>query len=408
MRTEVVLIGTIHHFQLLHPGNTPAHVRATLANVRPDVIGIENVEEWQQGGKRLWTHLPDYSVAEGYAREQDVPVAGIAHVPIGACPWAEPDRGRSRQQRFEQARGTLTGLREWEASMTSGAPGWGFAESQNRFDWAGMEPFLRESLADSAFNRMQDRYAERIRAIAQQYRGRRIAVLVGTSALYALRTRLASDTSIRLLDVRNFLPRPEDVTASLTADDAKLILGASLDGWTALGFPETRSGERTTALLGWLEQQDAARHAATYFRARRAMLLGNIEEAGTLFDSLLGAMPDSVWMPAPNAEWSWPPWNSLRDKALFARANVYDLAGEHARAQQLYQRLLATLPSHQLTPGVRGPDGYFDLRAYLSGLGAEPYRSGAWEVFRIQEARRCWTGSRPFDRGHNPHRRAGR
>src|SRR3989338_3760496 len=84
-RTEVVLVGTIHHFQLLHPDNTPTHLRALLHRVRPDVIAVENPPDWQRAGRHLWTQLPEYYVAAEYGRDNHIPVVGIADMPQLDC-----------------------------------------------------------------------------------------------------------------------------------------------------------------------------------------------------------------------------------------------------------------------------------------------------------------------------------
>jgi hypothetical protein len=77
-------------------------------------------------------------------------------------------------------------------------------------------------------------------------------------------------------------------------------------------------------------------------------------------------------------------------KALFARATLHDLMGEHGEARELYNELLARVPGVQLRPRFRGPNTYYDLRAYLEDLVREPYRGGSREAFRARESLRCW------------------
>lgn len=396
-RTEVVLIGTIHHFQLLHPDNTPAHLRALLDRVRPDVIAVENLPDWQRAGRHLWIQLPEYYVAEEYGRDHQIPVHGIAWVPPLDCPRAQPAPPTDgRAQRFAQAARTLRNLGAWEALMAFGEESWGFAAAQDRIDLERMEPSSRELLADSASIRMQDRVAGEILSLAPQYQGRRIAVLIGSSALYPQSVRLRNDPRVYLTDVRGFLPTASEVDSALRVADAVLLLGASLDGWSIPNMPHARDHHRTHALLSWLNARDTEGTLATYYRARWDMLFGRYEDAARLLDHL-GTAPRRINLPwLPNSEWSWPPWSDIGLKALFTRATLHDLMGEHVDARRLYNELLARVPSEQLRPRFRGPNSYYDLGAYLEDLIREPYRGGSWEAFRAQESLRC------FEPGHVP------
>lgn len=394
VRTEVVLIGTIHHFQLLHPDNTPAHLRAVLSRIRPDVIALENLPDWQRIGRHLWTQLPEYYVAEEYGRENQVPIVGIAGRSESACSWREPALEIDREQRFRHSVDGLRRLGAWEALMAFGEQGWSFTTAQDRIDFELMEPFLHEALRDSASVRFHNALAQQVIAVARQHRGRRVAVVVGSSALYPLRMRLAVDSGIALIDVREFLPAQSDVDAGRRVTDAVLLLGASLDGWSVPNMPHARNHQRTSALLAWLETHDAEGLFTTYYRAKWHTLFGRYEQAAQLLSQFIGADRDTELPWLPNSEWAWPPWGRLRHKALFARAVLHDLTGERAAAQKVYRDLLTLVPAEQLSPRVRGPDSYYDLRAYLTDLIREPYRGGPWEAFRVQEARRCWSAGR--------------
>lgn len=223
-RTEVVLVGTIHHFQLLHPDNTPAHLRALLQRVRPDVIAVENPPDWQSAGRHLWTQLAEYYVAEGYGRDNHVPVVGIAEIPQLDCAATEPPQALDRSTRFANSADGLRSLGAWEARMAFGEESWGFAAAQDRVEFERMEPSSREALTDGASIRHQDHLAAQISAVARQYRGRRIAVLVGSSVLYPLSIRLGKDPAIALLDARTFLPTSAEIDAARRIPDAMLLL----------------------------------------------------------------------------------------------------------------------------------------------------------------------------------------
>lgn len=389
-RTEVVLVGTIHHFQLLHPDNTPTHLRALLHRVRPDVIAVENPPDWQRAGRHLWTQLPEYYVAEEYGRDNHVPVVGIADVPQLDCPATEPPQTLDRATRFANAADGLRSLGAWEAVMAFGEESWGFAAAQDRVELERMEPLSREALTDSASIRFQDRLAAQITALARQHRGRRIAVLVGSSALYPQSVRLGKDSRIALVDARTFLPTRSEVEVARRIPDAVLLLGASLDGWSVPNMPHARDLDRAHTLLLWLQERDSQGSLVTYYTAKWQMLFGRYDEAARLLDQLIATRPSTELPWLPNSEWSWPPWSRLDLKAQFTRATLYDLTGDRTAAQTLYQELLARVPSQQLHPRVRSLNSYYDLKDYLEDLAREPYRGGSWEAFRIQESRRCW------------------
>lgn len=393
-RAEVVLVGTIHHFQLLHPDNTPTHLRAMLNRVHPDVIAVENPPDWQTAGRHLWTQLPEYYVAGEYGRENHVPVVGVAEIPQLECPPIQPLQTPDRSTRFAKAAEGLRSLGAWEAIMAFGEESWGFAAAQDRIELERMEPLSREALADSASIQLQDRLAAQITALARQHRGRRIAVVVGSSALYPQQVRLAKDPLIALLDARAFLPARPEIEAARRTPDAVLLLGASLDGWSVPNMPHARNLDRAHDLLLWLQGRDPEGSFVTYYTAKWQMLFGRYDEAARLLDQLITTGRSRELPGLPNSEWSWPPWSRIDVKAQFTRATLYDLTGDRPAAQRLYQQLLTRVPSQQLRPRVRSPNSYYDLDWYLRDLTREPYRGGPWEAFRIQESRRCF----PLDR----------
>ncbi len=389
-RTEIVLVGTIHHFQLLHPNNTPTHLRALLHRVRPDVIAVENPPDWQRAGRHLWTQLPEYYVAEGYGRDNDIPVVGIADVPQLDCPGTQLPQSLDRARRLANSTNALRSLSGWEALMAFGEESWGFSAAQDRIELERMEPLSRKALRDSASVRFQDRLAAEIISLARQHSGRRIAVLVGSSALYPQSMRLRKDPRIALLDARTFLPTRSEVEAARRIPDAVLLLGASLDGWSVPNMPHARNHDRTHELLSWLQARDSEGTFVTYYMAKWHMLFGRYEDAARLLDQLIATRPATELPWLPNSEWSWPPWSRIQLKALFTRATLHDLMGERLAAQTLYKELLARVPSEQLRPRVRSPNSYYNLRGYLADLAREPYQGGSWEAFRVQESRSCW------------------
>lgn len=123
------------------------------------------------------------------------------------------------------------------------------------------------------------------------------------------------------------------------------------------------------------------------------LLLGDFQEAKKILEDLATGESRTVLPYHPNRRSSWPPLPTFEDKARFYLAAIHDLENDHETAKLHYSKLLDLKPASALAP-VDWRDTYVDLRAYLHSLLTEPYRGGAWEVYRIRDAQWRVLGSR--------------
>ena len=395
-QTEVVLIGGIHFNHLFHPDNSPAHLRALLRHLEPDVIALENPPEWQEEARHYWTYLPEYYVGELFAEENGLPVEGID--------WYGPlDVSQSAWIQMIPTLDTL-----WANVQESSRRFWSYGAMHARLaygertDWAlpavqaqvtldMLDDFGRRFYEDSTAQVRDDSIAANIRRLAKRYPGQRIAVLIGSAHLYPQRVRLEQFGDIQWLPAHDFLPSEAEVQQALTPGDAKLLLGANLDSWLVPAIPQCHDQRRSKALLDFLTQVEPEQASTTYFTAKWHQLFGGFAEAGRLLDQIITDSPPDTLPWTPNSEWSWPPWQSITAKAIFVRATIYDMLGDHDTASSLYRQLLESVPEYALKPRVRGPLPYYDLRWYLNSLIRHPYRGGTWESLRVWAAIRSWS-----------------
>lgn len=396
-KTEVVLIGGIHFNHVFHPDNSPAHLRALLKRLEPDVIALENPPEWQEEARHYWTYLPEYYVGELFAKENGLPVEGIdwqgpldarqvawiRSIPTLDTLWANVQQW---SRRFWSLGGTQAAQHAFGERTDEALPA-----VQARITLDMLDDFGRRFYEDPTAQVRDDSIATNIRRLAKRYPGHRIAVLIGGAHLYPQRVRLEQFGDIQWLSAHDFLPSEAEVQQALTPGDAKLLLGANLDSWSVPAIPQSRDHRRSKALLDFLTQVEPEQASTIYFTAKWKQLFGGFGEAASLLDQIITDSPPDTLPWTPNSEWSWPPWQNITAKAIFVRATIHDMLGDHDTASSLYKQLLESIPEYALKPRLRGPLLYYDLHWYLNSLIHEPYRGGAWESLRVWAAIRSWS-----------------
>ena len=381
------MLGGNHLAFLYDPDYSPAHLRALLTKLKPDVIAIENLPEWQAAGKRLWTFLPECCVAYSYASAKGIPVVGVDsdslyghdETCVGLRNSLETtDVPTRRLQMDEIARS----IGDWQAGLL-------FREAPGGIDAAYKQ--LEEESSDPDQVRRDDRIAENIIKAARQFPRKRVAVILGSYHLAPQAQRLGQQSGVRVLDVKRFLPlRKEEIEAAWQKTDYYLVLGASLDSYLVPAIQHMRNHQRSRELLDRLKFLHPASALPRYYEARWHLIFGRNGKAKALLQSIIAGQSTEQLPCHPCSEWSWPPWSDLHDKASFALATILDGEQNRDGAVAIYRRLLATLPSNQLRPRFRGPGLYYHLRGYLESLIRERYRGGIQEAFRARDARRCW------------------
>lgn len=388
---EVVLIGTLHWQHLYSPDYTFAHLRALLEKIVPDVLGIEKRTDWQSPEELTRVFPSEDAVTLTYAREHGIPVFGVDWLPYikadEPCFW--PTEALDPANVHVRAKPQLQNIR----SAISYYSRLHFDEEPTDLDFihARVEQEVPEWWEfDPA---REDSIVENIIELAARFPGKRAVVMLGALHLFTQAPRLRQRPEIRLIDARDFLPLTgAEVKAAWKAEDMYPLLGTTLDSWIVHGFSQAFDHRRTKKLLTMLLQTDSSSASSRYYLAKSHFLFGRYDEAAGLLDSIIAEDTNEAFpFFQAIADWSWPPWSRVRDKAVFTRAIIHDLEFEHEQAAALYQLLMSELSEEQLAPRWRmSPRSYFDLHGYLGSLIQEPYKGGPWEAFRIRDARRCW------------------
>lgn len=386
-RSEVVFIGANHNLTFLHPGFSPAHVRALLSKIAPAALCLEVPRE------RLRTHaIPTFPqeqyAAITWAQREGIPVYGVdwetpevqALPPIVRMDDIEPlDRG----SRFERFRESYVGTVRWTAAQAFGETSDDIQSFQRTQHPIAVDRWPEE---ESGARVREDRIAENIRAVVAKHPGERIAVVFGTAHYLPLKRRLESADSVRVLPPIRFFPlEPGRIEAAWHPDDAILLLGTNLDDWRSIGFPQSRNHQRTKELLDRLRRERMNSVVTRYYEARWLMLFSEVKASRPALQVIAGGGGVSSLPYQADVRWSWPPLRTFEQKARFYLAVANDLAGDHDAAKKEYRALLS-LPEDQLVVPAVWPAVRVDLRPYLESLIKTPYRGGVFEAYRASLA----------------------
>lgn len=379
---NVIFIGANHNLTFLHPGFSPAHLRALLSKIAPAALCLEILPGREREG-----HIPTYPqeqyAALTWARREGVPVYGVDWTPpeTRALPPVvrmDDEALMDRGDRFERFHASYAATVRWTADRA-------FAEVSD-----DLESWQHRHLAtpeyawpdEGSAALRDDRIAENIRAAVRRHPGRRIAVVFGTGHYLPLKRRLEADGGIGLLPALEFLPlEPDRIEAGWHPDDAVLLLGTNLDDWRSLAAPHSRNHQRTKDLLDRLRSERPGSVVTRYFEARWRMLFGDLEAGREALERIVDEGGATVRPYQVDARWSWPLLSAFEHKARFYVAIAHDLEGNHDAAARQYRALL-DLPEDQLIARAFIRGRRLDLRPYLESLIREPYRGGLFEAYR--------------------------
>lgn len=386
-RVELVFIGANHNLSFLHPGFTPAHIRALLSKIKPSALLLELLPGWRRD-LGIPTFPQEEYAAITWAERVGVPIVGVdwATPAVRALPDTQgmtPLEPGARQARFEAFQREYRELVMWTALRA-------FGESQD-----DLESFQRARLPaavhawpdeEAGAAERDDGIAENIRRAIERFPGRRIAIVFGDYHYLPQKRRLERSTGVRVVSAAAYLPLdPAQVAAAWHRDDAVVLLGTNLDDWRGLGAPHSRNHQRTKELLDRLRREQPDAVVTHYYEARWRQLLGDADGARAVLDRIVGEGGETRLPHRPDARWAWPLLRTYQQKARFWLAAALDLAGDREAALRHYRALLA-LPEDQLVlPGLLW-DRYVDLRPYLESFLEEPFRGGILEAFRAARA----------------------
>ena len=384
----VTVIGVQHAPGILRaPLLSPAHVRACLAVLKPEVVCVESAPEWFREGKHYRQTYEARGVAIPWARTRGIPVYGVdwvgnlpiekdysarrrreavrAERAVAASP--ESDIGRYQYGVFTGVRGVPPKLRFAELNSEAWGRRW-----TDRLDAEKDDP-------RSPMNYLHERdghIVAHIREVVARHPGARIAVVIGAAHKLDLDRRLpAPGLRVGTLEEvarSHDFDDPVGMDGLLEPEDAAAILAESWDG-TATSALDT---ERTARMLGLLARSDDGQVAtwSAYFAARHAMLRGRLQEAWRAFAAV--AKSEGAQLSFPHRGIRWRTWLTARQAAWLEMGRIDDVTGERERAVSSYRRVLADLAVPPYSEDRHSP--YLPLvRAHnaVRALVHRPYRA---------------------------------
>lgn len=381
---DVVFVGFNHNLAFLHPGFSPAHIRALLSRIRPVAVCLELLPDWETLGD-IPTFPQEQYAAITWAREARVPIFGVDFAAPGS-----PDTARMTElsasalrRRFEEFQVSYRDLVSWTASRA-------FGESAD-----DIVAYHREQVPEEVRTWPQesqqlivrdDSIAENIRRVTRRYPRGPVAVLLGGYHYYPQKRRLERDGEMRVRSALAFLPLSvSEVEAGWHPDDAVLLLATNLDDWRILAAPHSRNHQRTKDLLDRLRGERPGHVVTRYYEARWQLLFGRLDRAIPILEGIVTDSGDTRLPYRPDPRWSWPVFRTYEQKARFILALALEVAGDHAAATRHYRELLA-LPADQLVVRSLWRHRFLDLRPYLMSLIETPFQGGIEEAFRASRA----------------------
>jgi hypothetical protein len=393
--TEIVLIAAYHPVMFLHPGHTPAHLRALLTKINPDAIGIEKLPQWRLSPEAIETFPQELYAILTWASMKAKPAYGVDWAPKGNV---EPVTGANVGQgdasnvekRWEAFRTSYRGIVTWEAKEAFGESdedivSYHKMENLQQCESRMQSEFSPEERADNVVR--ESGIVQNIISVASMYPGGRIAVVFGAGHTLSLSKRLQGQANIHVTLAGSFLPlSPQEVERGWHQDDAILLLGESLDSWIIPAAPQSRDHRRTRELLDRLSKvYSASSPVSSYYQAKWKLLQEDLEGAKKILSEVEAQDLSFVLPYVPDRRWCWPPLKSFKYKAIFTLATIYDLQDNHSTATSLYRSLLEPESGVDLEPIAwewASSETRYDLRAYIESLIQTPYRAGPREAFR--------------------------
>jgi hypothetical protein len=287
--TEVVVIATQHFITDMPEGYTPAHLRALLEKVRPDVVAVEacmNVED-------PWTTAP-YELAKvtrPWAIEKRVQI-----VPIG---WSAPSYGieiGAMFNRFAAAGKETTSAKvehDFQQTLAKQTTCVAMNGAKAIETWRDYHAKLHElNGGDTPWEKWNERIAKNLLSVCRKHAGKRIAVVFGGAHAYYFVDRLGKEPGVRVIATEEFFPLTAHEVRAATRD------GDYLQAMRLLNFGP---GSLTTVQLSDIEKRLAGLNSTKqyeydyqYFRARLFLHRRKADKALEVLAELCKLKPDST------------------------------------------------------------------------------------------------------------------
>jgi tetratricopeptide (TPR) repeat protein len=385
-----MIIAGVHEGHLVYPHYGPHHVRALLRKFQPDAVGVENDRDWHGQQKLVFPFLVELYVAMDWAMDNGIPAYGID--------WQEQTLSQSEPDssgRSEFSQSVLAGDPEARNQIARGADSHTRQMSSIVYSDIRQDALYMHTSDIVQFLKRFERWpaewrepleardqhiADNVLAVVQEEHVQRLAVVIGGGHLPGLHRRLSEEPGVEWVDATELLPL-SDLEVEVTLGDVYWLLSRHLDGIDMEWHKQQHDWRRTHDLLqrALSEAPDSA--VTRYFQARWDWWMGNDRKAETVLQELTELDPDFAFPFPINSIWIWPPLSSVRVKAMFSLANLYDYRGERDKALALYGKLVQLGESlnvygHQIAFTSR------DVREYIESFLEEPYCRCAEEWYR--------------------------
>ena len=346
---QIVVLGTAHAPAMFAgEAYTPAHIRAALEAIAPDVVAVECHPSWFEVGRFHMSTYEAQGVAVPFARERGLPVYGVDWKDIAdwdrteernalaAASWLRP-----ALKSGEPLPMTHFGFRAPDAPAGKQAPAmdWLHLNSEEY----GRQQYRGKSPEDADFGPRRDReIAAHCARVLAAHPGKRLALVIGAfhkpyQEIFAQRL-----PGVRVLRMGRDIPWPEaeSVRAAWRPRDLLVTLGHRIDGFD---YHEPQRIDRQSALdlLGRLRRAKTHARQVRYFEARLAMLTGDEAAACAALDGLIEEDVEAVLYPYPMG--AWRQRYALTEAARIERARLALRAGDRKLAERLLERVRAGL-----------------------------------------------------------------
>ncbi len=381
LATQVMVIASLHNNHLIYPHYGPQHVRALLEKFQPDAVAVENDRGWHEQQRLTFPFMVEVYVAMDWARDHGAPTYGID--------WSEQTFARDEPDSSgvsELAEKILAGDPETRTAIARGARSFtrqvaSIIYSDIRQDVLYMHTSdIKQGMKamESWPARVRDGLDERdqhiadnVLAVVKEEHVQKLAIVIGGGHEPGLRRRLSNEPGVEWVDTEELLPLTA-LEEEATLSDVYWLLSRHLDGLD-MEWDRQKLDWRLTYDLLQKALSEAPDSAVTrYFQARWDWWMENDRAAETGLQELLELDPDFAFPFPINSIWQWPPLSSVRAKAMFSLANLYDYRGERDKALALYGELVQLGESLNVYGHQRAFLSY-DVHGYIESFLEEPY-----------------------------------
>ena len=324
VRFEVCVLGTTHApWQFRWAGNSPAHIRAALRKLKPDVIGVESNPEWFAKGVFHEVTYEAQGIAVPFAKKRGLPIYGIDWMDVPMWELATMERRRKRIARIRTATqsGALPTRMFGELSPTSIVRNgktrqfffkkdMSFAHINQVEDDEYAKQWLHGDLQAQDFGGQRNReIAKRCVEVMRKHPGKRLVVVIGAGHKAVLDTLFSKMPGVRVVRMgRNVAaPTAKEIVAAQTTEDLVVMLGHNLDGERSCFHAELIDLARMRTLIAKLLEVTGFAPQAHYFAARLALLTGDWDLSARELDAAATAVgkrrPAAPLYPFPMQHW---------------------------------------------------------------------------------------------------------